>query len=341
MSTRAAATNLSFIGDENHGLPFSMRVRLTRRIILINGGENQHVKSFLLIMIFWAISLSKCFADDLDASLFVAVEQGDSAAVNNILASGARVEARNKQGWTPLIVAVKEDRFEIISNLAEKGADVNARSTSKMGSAVLCFATEVGDLKVIQFLLDHGADIEIQNKDGTTPLYNAVTKKNLDVARLFLSKGADPNKFAYRNERGEVLTPLMAAAGLNDAEMVDLLLQNGGRLEKRCNDGSTTLMLAAKISGPEVIKLLIARGANVNATGPKGHTALIYAAYNGKQETVKLLLAAGANPSAKATDSDNPDAKDYDAAHLADQQGYPEIQQLIIEAQQRVKTMPE
>jgi ankyrin repeat protein len=112
-------------------------------------------------------------------------------------------------------------------------------------------------------------------------------------------------------------------------------LQNGGHLEKRCNDGSTTLMLAAKIAGPEMIKLLIAKGANVNATGPKGHTALIFAAYNGQLETVKLLLAAGANPSAKATDGDDPDKKNYDAAYLAEQQGHPEIQQLIIEAQKR------
>jgi len=291
------------------------------------------MKSFLLIIGFLAISLLKCLADDLDASLFMAIEKGDSAAVKDLLAKGARVDARNELGWTPLIVAVKEDRFEIVSNLVEKGADVNARSTSTVGSAVLCFAASAGDLKVIQFLLDHSADIEIQSKNGTTPLYAAVTEKKLDVARFFLAKGADPNKLAYRNEQGIVSTPLMFAAWLNDTEMVDLLLRNGGHLEKRCNDGSTTLMLAAKIAGPEMIKLLITKGANVNATGPKGHTALIYAAYNGKLETVKLLLVAGANPSAKATDSDDPDAKDYDAAHLAEQQGYPEIQRIIIETQ--------
>jgi ankyrin repeat protein len=335
MNILAVANNFNFIGNENPRVPFSRQSYLTRHIVLLNSEENQSMKRFLLIMVFLAVTLSKCLADDLDASLFVAVEKGDSTAATNLLAKGARVDARNDRGWTPLIVAVREDYSEIVSNLVEKGADVNARSTSTNGSAVLCFAAEAGDLKVIQFLLDHGADIDIQSKDGRTPLYDAATKKQLAAARLLLAKGADPNKLVRKIEKGNVLTPLMGATVLNDVEMVDLLLQNGGHLEKRCNDGSTTLMLAAKIAGPEMIKLLIAKGANVNATGPKGHTALIFAAYNGQLETVKLLLAAGANPSAKATDGDDPDKKNYDAAYLAEQQGHPEIQQLIIEAQKR------
>ena len=62
-----------------------------------------------------------------DSPLFEAVKKGDKAAVEVLLAKGADISAKNKDGWTPLHLAAYRDNKNIVEVLLDKGADVKAK----------------------------------------------------------------------------------------------------------------------------------------------------------------------------------------------------------------------
>jgi ankyrin repeat protein len=242
---------------------------------------------------------------DLNSRLIDAAEKSDLATVNEMLAAGASLGARNDLGFMPLIIASKNGSLEMVKFLIEKGADVNA------GGA-----------------------------NGTTPLYAAAANKRTAVAEYLISAGASPEAMGPADEQKRRFTPLMCAAILGNLETVEALLANGAKIDQPGNNGDTALMVTSKTEHTDMVKFLMSKGANVNAAGPRGHTALIYAAYNGQIETVKLLLAAGADPNAGATDLDIVGRRDYDAVDVARQQNHPDVAELILQAQAKSSHKP-
>lgn len=103
-----------------------------------------------------------------------------------------------------------------------------------------------------------------------------------------LRSGADPN---VRDEFGT--TPLMHAAAVGSAEMMRLILDGGGAVNAANQSGATALMWSTYDSAK--VALLLERGANVNASRPDGVTAFISAALRGNTEVMKMLIAGGAD----------------------------------------------
>jgi ankyrin repeat protein len=300
--------------------------------------NNRELMRFMKIRNLWVVllglGLNSGHAQN-HQTLCDAVEVTDVPAVRKLLAEGASLEARNRKGWTPLIIATQATNTEMVKLLIEKGADVNARSSSEAGSLVLCFATQSDDPKFIELFLQHGARINDRSKNGVTPLYSAVMLKKERAAKFLIAKGARVNQLALLSDTGHLWTPLMNAACEGELHLTELLLGSGASLEKRNNRGDTVLMQVAKFPRPDMLKFLIARGANVNAKNSKGFTALIYAADSGETENVKVLLAAGADPNARWRASNDPDQPGYDATFYPGIHHDEEIVALIREAQKR------
>ncbi|MCI7486483.1 MAG: ankyrin repeat domain-containing protein [Alphaproteobacteria bacterium] len=157
------------------------------------------------------------------------------------------------------------------------------------------------DKKVIEILLENGADIKAQNEDEKTALmYAAQENSNPEVIKMLIGAGADVNT---RTKVG--WTALMLAARYNQnpevIEVIKMLIGAGADVDSRDKDGWTALMLAARNNqNPEVIKMLIGAGADMNARGEKGATALMFAAgFNKNPEVIKMLIGAGADVNAK------------------------------------------
>lgn len=295
-------------------------------------------KALLCSFFLTGLMVANLLAEDWDATLLSAAEHGETQQLIESLNHGAHVDARNVEGWTPLIFAVKAGNLEMTKALLAKGADANGRSSSEQGSTTLAFAVDGGNLQVIKTLLAHGAKVDGKAKDGMTPLVYACQNGKLEIAEFLLTQGADMNNFGPADSGGKFYNPLMAGERNGHAEIVKLLLEKGAKVDKRNNDGTTALMDVAKRPYPQILKMLIDKGADVNTRGAHGHTALIYAAYNGHLENIKLLLAAGADPFATATDDPDPesDAR-YGAADMAEQQGQTEALALIRNAQKSVR----
>lgn len=99
-----------------------------------------------------------------------AVIDGDMFKINHLLKTGANVNERSHNDWTPLHYASCYGHVEIAEFLLENGADLNAR-TSPKGNTPLHCATAYPE--VVEVLLRAGADIEARTNDGWTPLHRA------------------------------------------------------------------------------------------------------------------------------------------------------------------------
>lgn len=132
-------------------------------------------------------------------------------------------------------------------------------------SARLMDAAFRGETAAVRALLDEGADANVKNEAGATPLMRAVY--HIDTAALLLDRGANVNA---KSDDGR--TPLLIAAGLSDAAaIVKLLLDRGADPSATAPGlvGPTTPLTEAAYAGNEtVFRLLLDRGADVKRAGP-------------------------------------------------------------------------
>ena len=199
-----------------------------------------------------------------------------------------------------------------------------------MNSLLLCFGQDDWsflDKKITEALLKKGADPNIPDIKGNTPLIIASTFKDVyGLAFLLcflLAKGAEPN---VCNKHG--MTPLMFAAKSNRKNNTEALLQFGADVSSVNNWGSTALLLATyhnckecKTECPSVIRIakcLIEAGSDVNTKNFFGFTPLMSAARKGHMGLVKYLLSVGADWTLQDEHGDT-------ALLIAAKSGYPNI----------------
>jgi ankyrin repeat protein len=114
----------------------------------------------------------------------------------------------------------------------------------------------VGDCRsspgTIKALVDNGADTQVTDPTGRTPLTHAINSKNLAAVKL-LMKAKDFNLEAKIHGQ----TPLLQAAIIGDPKIIQLLLQNGVDPETRCDKGKTPLLCAVSAGHYLATKLLL------------------------------------------------------------------------------------
>jgi ankyrin repeat protein len=158
-------------------------------------------------------------------TLFDAVQAGDAAVVEKLLAEGSAADARARDQATPLIVAALNGDVAIVRLLLDKGADVMARNSG--GFTALHAAAYSGGVPVAELLLKKGAALEdTANKAGATPLTVASQENRIAVAELLIAKGADVNR-----PEGRGYTPLTRAFWRRHAELALMLKRHGAKCQ--------------------------------------------------------------------------------------------------------------
>jgi ankyrin repeat protein len=221
---------------------------------------------------------------------------GDVVAVRLFLTAGMSPEVKDKEGVTPLTAATYAGSAGVVEFLLQHGAEVNFRE-GKFGGTALIYAARNGHVKLITMLLDKGANPEIgDTQEGRTALLWAVRHNYPAAVKALLGKGANPN---VKDKYGR--TALATACIYAKPDTLSLLLERAGIKEQ--DSGDTPLLLVAAAAGrTDNVKFLLDKGADINIRDKNGQTALMWTAKADKQDTVKFLLGRGAD--ADATDNE-------------------------------------
>lgn len=166
------------------------------------------MKNLTVIFIAALLFPSYVFAD-LNADLLQHAANGNSSGVQQVLASGADVNAINSNGRTALYFAVLKGHAEVVKTLlGTKGIDVNT-APEDSGWTPLHVAIANLEFEIIELLLAAGADVNKADNDGNTPLHVAASiVLNADIVEILLeAPGIEINK---RNKNGK--TPLALSA---------------------------------------------------------------------------------------------------------------------------------
>lgn len=187
--------------------------------------------------------------------------------------------------------AAEDGNLEAIKFLIEnKGADDDVY----YGKSLMHCAVRGNNLEVVRFLVEEKeVDSNLANIWGVTPIQHASEQGNLDIVKFLVEKGADFN--SMDNTRR---TSVHYAAKQSNPSIIEFFVEGGADFMAHDSDLKTPLHYAAKGGNLDVVKFLVKKGADVNYADRGGKTPLHWAAYMGDLNIVRSLIKKGANVSA-------------------------------------------
>ncbi|XP_062934804.1 ankyrin repeat and SOCS box protein 3 isoform X2 [Cynocephalus volans] len=265
---------------------------------------------------------------DTCSTVGLAAREGNVKVLRKLLKKGRSVNVADNRGWMPIHEAAYHNSIECLRMIIHADSSDNYIKTKTFeGFCALHLAASQGHWKIVQILLDAGADPNEATLEETTPLFLAVENGQIDVLRLLLRHGADVN--GSHSMCG--WNSLHQASFQENAEIVKLLLKKGANKECRDDFGITPLFVAAQYGKLESLSILISSGANVNCQALDKATPLFIAAQEGHTKCVELLLSSGADPDLYCNE-DNWQLP----IHAAAQMGHTKILDLLIPLTNRV-----
>lgn len=293
--------------------------------------------------------------------LSLSAEDGFTKTVELLLAHGAQVNLRtditsDTGGWTAVCIAAEYDQPDIVKLLVDAGASLSLKSNN--GSTPLHVATASTARVLLQYrkrlnideqnqykmtplhcaiefspgselaklLIDSGANLNLADQDGDTPLslaayagrYDVVKmllneedcskglvsphakaavhraaawNQNLDIVKLLLENGADVNQIGT-NAAG---SPLQAACQNKEIakEMIECFLEHGADLLEQVGTRGFVISTAAVCSTPETINFVLQRGATVNVVDTLGRHPIHMSCVGGTLNFREIYKAGG------------------------------------------------
>ena len=139
-------------------------------------------------------------------------------------------------------------------------------------------ATQEGHLEVVEYIVNEGAGIEIDDKDGVTALHRASLMGHLDIVKYLVRKGAKLDK-CDKTDR----TPLYWASQEGHLEVVEYIVNKGAGIEIGNKDGVTALHIASLNGHLDIVKYLVSKGADPGKlTNEEDHYDYLRSTYRGR-----------------------------------------------------------
>ncbi|MEI0608264.1 ankyrin repeat domain-containing protein, partial [Brachyspira pulli] len=172
--------------------------------------------------------------------LMIAVYKEDYDMVKYLLDKGANPNTANNENKTALMIAIANNNFDISKLLIQQGANINTKD--EYGYTALMRAAMIESYEMVKFLLENGANINTKDNDGNTVLYYNIyyadygeLENAKKIFNLLIKYGADVN--TKNNYGASLLNMAYSLEGLTNREMFKLLVENGFDLESRIKGG--------------------------------------------------------------------------------------------------------
>lgn len=211
---------------------------------------------------------------------------------------------------TDFLTAVKEGNLPLVEQMAAR-YPVLVTAKAPSGISAVMLATYFGESAVAEYLIQHGAILDI---------FDAAATGQVNRVRQLTSE--DPTQANAYSVDG--FQPLGLASFFGHFDVVEYLLQSDAEVNSPSRNSQQVMPLHSSVAGRhlEVSRILLERGADVNAKQADDFSPLHEAVQNGQVEMVQLLLRHGANRYAQKSDGQTPVA-------MADEKGFSEIAALL------------
>jgi ankyrin repeat protein len=290
--------------------------------LLIENGANIHARTKVVPGKPSPYGMGLSGAQGSFTPLMFAVRWGNLDAVKMLLAKGAKLEDADAGGMSVLMIAALRGHAKLAVYLLDQGADPNVDKAgyTALHWAVGKWESDQthdypdapesewryligvpdGKIELINALIAHGANVNAKMSKnpprygidlfhmvrltGATPFWIAALSADVEVMRLLVAKGADPNV-----NNADNVTPLMVAAGIGRASGESLIsdeqalaaakvcLELGNDVNAANGAGDTALHGTAQYGNEKTAAFLVEHGASLTAKNKKGETALAVA----------------------------------------------------------------
>ncbi|EXK39958.1 hypothetical protein FOXG_10273 [Fusarium oxysporum f. sp. lycopersici 4287] len=260
-------------------------------------------------------------AGSMLSPLHRAFDKGHMLIAAFLIVAGADVDEPTTDGHTALMRGIRCGFSEQFATLViHMKARVNAIDNDGCSALHLSAASDVIDDETLPVLIDAGADINLVDYNGQTPLLVAIQHSRWSAATKLVQAGAD---LEVRLPDGK--TALHMAVAMRNQEFSQVLISRGANVDRVLRE-HTPLTMAINSRCTAITAVLLDSGADPNLPSRNGNTPLLAAASTGHDETVRYLIAHGADPAATQGHSG------YSAMHMAAHKDKPPILQLLSDA---------
>lgn len=242
----------------------------------------------------------------------------DTYTIQELISCGVDINALNKEGVTPLEIAIQQNELSTVQLLTANGANIHTQDTHGMsplklalrGSNELFSATvnkrnvESQDsdgntalhiallndapLSKIQYIVSLTDDVNVRNRDGNSALFISVMKNRQKVGEMLLAKNADIFSTNINNN-----SPLRVA--LKYGGTVQDWLLTSRTIRSTDGSGNSVLHYAAEWEYAGAINSLLSKGADIHARNANGETCLFSASKTDNTELIQMIIDGGAS----------------------------------------------
>lgn len=222
-------------------------------------------------------------------------ESGDPECVRLLLDHGANPNHELHQPAFPVLLSQKttqlDAKLEILDVLVNHSNPVDVNAVDHCwyrAMTPLMYAAASGDRDVVRWLLSHGANIALVDEKKQNALFYAVEGHHDAAVKLLLEQGSP---LIEKNAQGTTMLQL----AIEEAPILQLLLDAGANPELEDSDGSTAINKAASQGQVDSIRVLIKRGVNIHHRDEAGWSPLLDACgTTPNEEAVRILMESGA-----------------------------------------------